>query len=365
MRSILERWWKTAAATLLGAAILAVVVLKLLGPTPVPVMHPQRGPLVVEVFGTGTLEAKATVSFSAKMVDKVVAVLVDQGDTVVEGQVLARLEAADYDHAVRVAEASVEQAQAELTKARLDNARQSELHRTGIVSKAEFDSYEAAYRVAEAKLKNTEAQLGFAQARLADTVIHSPVAGLVLTRNLEIGDTVVPGAPIFRIADSRQFWITAMVDERVAGELTVGQPALVRFRGHPDQSFPGRLARLGSEADRVTEERGADVTVERLPPEWFIGAKANVYIETARATDALQVPLLAVVPRGDQPGVFVIDDGRARWRSVQLGLSGRDTVEIADGIDARDLVIAEPFAGKQPITENQRVTPIPPTGPTQ
>jgi HlyD family secretion protein len=353
---VFARWWKPAGAMVLIAAVLAVVLLKLLEPAPVVATHPQRGSLVAEVFGTGTLEAKVVVSFSAKMIDKVVEVLVDQGDTVTDGQVLARLEATDYEHSVRVAEAGVGQAQAELAKARLDIARKRELLQTASISHAEFDTYDAAYRVGEAKLKNAEAQLGFARARLADTVIHSPLAGLVMTRNLEVGDTVVPGTPIFRIADTRQLWITAMVDERVAGNLHVGQPARVTFRAQPGQSFPGRLARLAEEADRVTEEREADVTVEQLPPDWFIGAKADVYIETAREADAVQVPKNAVAPRGDQPGVFVIDGGHARWQPVRLGLIGRDAVELAGGVDARDLVITDPFAGKQPLADGQRVT---------
>jgi HlyD family secretion protein len=350
--------WKLAIAAVLIVAVLAFALLKVLAPAPVAAVHPQRGPLVAEVFGTGTLEAKVVVSFSAKMIDKVIEVLVDQGDKVSEGQVLARLEATDYEHSVQVAEAGVGQAQAELAKARLDIVRKRQLLQTASIPQAEFDTYEAAYRVGEAKLKNAEAQLGFARARLADTVIYSPVAGLVMTRNLEVGDTVVPGTPIFRIADTRLLWITAMVDERVAGNLRVGQPARVTFRANPGQSFPGRLARLAEEADRVTEEREADVTVEQLPPDWFIGAKADVYIETGRKADALQVPRSAIVPRGDQPGVLVISSGHARWRAVQLGLSGRDAVELLGGVDARDLVITDPFSGKQPIADGQRVTAV-------
>jgi HlyD family secretion protein len=361
----LARWWKPAAAVVLIAGVLAVVLVKLLAPAPVVAVHPQRGPLLAEVFGTGTLEAKVMVSFSAKMIDTVVEVLVDQGGTVTDGQVLARLEATDYEHSVRVAEAGVGQAQAELAKARLDIARKRELLQTASISHAEFDTYDAAYRVGEAKLKNAEAQLGFARARLADTVIHSPLAGLVMTRNLEVGDTVVPGTPIFRIADTHQLWITAMVDERVAGNVHVGQPARVTFRAQPGQSFPGRLARLAEEADRVTEEREADVTVEQLPRDWFIGAKADVYIETARAAEALQIPKSAVAPRGDQPGVFVIDDGHARWQPVRLGLIGRDAVELAGGVDARDLVITDPFAGKQPLADGQRVAAVATTGQAQ
>jgi HlyD family secretion protein len=359
------RWWKPAGAVVFLAAIVAVVLLELLGPVRVTAIQPQRGPLVAEVFGTGTLEAKVTVSFSAKMIDKVVEVLADQGDTVTDGQVLARLEATDYEHSVRVAEAGVGQAQAELVKARLDIARERDLRQTGVVSKAEFDTYESTYRVADAKLKNAEAQLGFARARLADTVIRSPLSGLVMTRNLEVGDTVVPGTPIFRIADTRQLWVTAMVDERVAGNLRVGQPARVTFRSHPGESFPGRLARLAQEADRITEEQEADVALEQLPPGWFVGAKADVYIETAREADALQVPKDAVAPRGEQPGVFVTNGGHARWQPVQLGLIGRDAVELVGGVDDRDLVITDPFAGKQPLADGQRVTAVATTGGAQ
>jgi len=353
------RWLKPAGATALILTVLAAVVLKLLRPVPVAAVHPHRGPLAAEVFGTGTLEAKVVVSLSAKMIDKVVEVLVDQGDTVTSGQVLARLEATDYKRSVQVASAEVAQAQAELIKARLDIARNRELLRGATISQAEFDSYTAVYRVAEAKLETAKARLGFARAHLADTVIPSPVSGLVMTRNLEVGDTVVPGTAIFRIACTQQLWISAMVDERVAGNVRTGETARVTFRAQPGQSFPGQVARLAQEADRVTEEREVDVTVEQLPPDWFIGAKADVYIETARETDALQVPRSALVPRGNKPGVLVINGGHVHWRPVQLGLIGREAVEIAGGLGAGDLVATEAFSGKQPLADGQRVTAIP------
>jgi len=102
--------WKLAIAAVLIVAGLACALPQLLRPVPAMAVHPHRGPLVAEAFGTGTLEAKVVVSFSAKMVDKVVEVLVDQGDTVTEGQVLARLEATDDQHSVQVAEAGAGQA---------------------------------------------------------------------------------------------------------------------------------------------------------------------------------------------------------------------------------------------------------------
>jgi len=345
-----------AGWVLLAAGVVAFVGWRLTAPVKVRGIHPQRGEFVQEVFGTGTLEAKVVVALSAKITGKVAEVLVDQSDTVARGQVVARLEATDYENSVRVAEAALGQARAEWEKSGRDVARHSELLRRDFITEAYFDALVTGSQVAEANAKKAEADLGFARARLADTVIHSPVAGLVMIRGLEVGDTVVPGTPIFRIADTQKLWVAAMVDEQQAGLLRPGQPARIAFRSRGGEWFPGRLARLAREADRVTEEREADVAADRLPPEWFIGAKADVYIETARKGNVMQIPSRALVPRGEERGVFVAEDGRARWKSVQVGLVGRDAVEITGGVDAGAWVVADPFMGQKPFTDGQRVT---------
>ena len=346
-----------AAWLLLATGAGAFVAWRLSAPVKVRLIHPKRSELVQEVFGTGTLEAKVVVALSAKITGKVTEVLVDQGDTVASGQVVARLEATDYENSVRVAEAALGQARAEWEKSGRDVARNRELLRKNFISESDFDALVTGSQVAEAKVKGAEADLGFARARLADTTLYSPVEGLVMVRGLEVGDTVVPGTPIFRIADTQKLWVAAMVDEQQAGLLRPGQPARIAFRARGGEWFPGRLDRLAREADRVTEEREADVTVDRLPPEWFIGAKADAYIETARKGDALQIPGGALVPRGDTRGVFVAERGRARWKPVQVGLAGRDTVEITGGLDAGAWVVADPFAVKKALADGQRVAP--------
>jgi HlyD family secretion protein len=268
------------------------------------------------------------------------------------GQTLARLEARDFEDAVGVTQAKLGQAQTELAKAKLDWERSRSLVEGQMISQAEFDQTQTAVQVAEARLKSAEAELGFARARLADTQIVSPIDGLVITRNLEVGSTVVPGAPIFRVADAKLLWVQAMVDESEAGKLAVGQSARVVFRSKPTSPQSGKLARLAQEADRVTEEREVDVTVEQLTPNFFVGQKADVFIETARKTDALQIPKSALVNRG----VFVVTGGRAQWRTVQFGLIGRDRVEVAAGLTENDMVIAQPFVGKALIVAGQRVS---------
>ncbi len=343
---------KIAAWVLVALVVAIGVRFKFFGPVRVEILRPQRGMLVEEVFGTGTLESKVVVGVGSKIIGKVVEVLVDQGDTVTNGQALARLEAGDFHDAVAVAQAKLGQVQAELAKAWLDLERSRSLLEGKTISQAEFDRTQTDVQVAEARLKNAEAELGFARARLADTQIVSPIAGLVITRNLEVGSTVVPGAPIFRVADTRLLWVQAMVDERASGKLAVGQPARVVFRAHPNAPQSGKLARLAQEADRVTEEREVDVTVEQLPPSFFVGQKADVFIETARKADVLQIPKSALVNRG----VFVVTSGRAQWRAVQFGLIGRDSVELVTGLAENDVVIAQPFVGKKPIVTGQRVS---------
>ena len=346
-----------------SAAILLIGSLGGLGyywmtrPVPVKAAKAHRGLLLEEVFGTGTLEAKVAIGVSAKIIGKVTDVLVDQGDTVKAGQVLARLEATDYENAVRLTEARVSEADAELAKAKLDIERNRPLLQNQTISQAEFDATKTGYDLAEAKRRSAEADLGVARAHLADTKITSPVSGLVVTRNLEVGSTVVPGAPIFRLAETEVIWVQAMVDEAEIGKLKVGQPAQVVFRFSPREPRGGRVTRLAREADRVTEELQVDVTVEDLPPNYFLGQKADVFVETSRKADALQVPMIAIIRRDRTPGVFVLSQGRARWREVKLGLVGRENVEVLSGVAEEDVVIVQPFIGKVAISEGQRISP--------
>src|SRR5450759_686098 len=122
------------AAWLLGAAGLAVIAWFMTSrPASVKTVRPERGEVVVEVFGTGTLESKVVVGVSSKIVGKVVDVLVDQGDVVTAGQTLARLESKDFKDAVGVDAAQRDQAQAELTKARADLDRERPLLAGGLV----------------------------------------------------------------------------------------------------------------------------------------------------------------------------------------------------------------------------------------
>jgi HlyD family secretion protein len=150
-------------------------------------------------------------------------------------------------------------------------------------------------------------------------------------------------------------WITAWVDETELARLAVDQPARVTFRSEPDAEYPGRVARVGREADRETREIVVDVRLSELPARWAVGQRADVYIDAARRNDVLVLPTGLLRLRDGAPGVFVDEDGRARWRSLTLGARGRASVEVIAGLSEGDVVVQPAGAPNDSIREGRRL----------
>jgi HlyD family secretion protein len=145
------------------------------------------------------------------------------------------------------------------------------------------------------------------------------------------------------------------VDETVSASLSVGQVARVIFRSEPEKDYPGEVARLGRETDRETREFLVDVRLKTLPQNWTVGQRAEVFIETGRKSEALMIPQKFVQWRTGKPGVFVNDHGKARWRALTLGLRGRDTLEVVQGLALGELVLAPREPKQPPLTDGLRI----------
>jgi HlyD family secretion protein len=146
------------------------------------------------------------------------------------------------------------------------------------------------------------------------------------------------------------------VDETAMTGLKVDQPARVVFRSEPAKSCVGEVARLGREADRETREFVVDVRIKELPENWTIGQRAEVFIETGRKAGALTMPPRFLRWREGKSGVFVAKGGKATWRDVTLGLRGRETVEVTQGLSAGEKVVAPADPKQPPLKPGQRVT---------
>ncbi len=375
--------WTAGKIALVLAVIGAAVWWFKFAPVAVERHAVSSGEVIVEVLGTGTLDAHIKATVSTKIPGRLVKVDVDQGDQVKAEQIVGRLDDHDLKHEVEIEEAnvtarkaSVERLQADIShaKATLELAAASEarvrrLRGTGAVSQEEFDRAVEALAVARAGQSRAEAALAegrkqlvaaekaleFRQARLEDAVIKAPFAGIVVRRDRNAGDVVVPGSSILAMVATEELWIGAWVDETQMARLQPGQTTRVVFRSEPERSYAGKVVRLGRETDRETRETRVDVAPQRLPANWSVGQRAEVYIEIARKHAEALVPLRFLVWREGQPGVFVDANGRAEWRSVTLGLRGRETAEVLNGVKPGEAVLAPAGANGAKLGEGQRV----------
>ncbi|MBZ0160821.1 MAG: efflux RND transporter periplasmic adaptor subunit [bacterium] len=372
-------------ATLVLGFLVVGLRLTLLAPYRIESVGLEPHNLHREAFGVGTVEAKVVVSVGSKITGRVTALNVDQGDRVRTGQLLATLENQDFQEQVSQAahdlertaadlvanDAAIRQAEANRALTRKNYERYQSLSQEGAVSRLDFEQKENEHIAAqeavntllaqrtslEKQQKKASANLNFAKAKLADTMVHASCDGVVVSREVEAGDAVVAGAPLFRIADCHTIWVRAHVDETVAGAIAVGQPARVILRSRPEQSLPGQVARVEVESDRVTEERAINVTFPVPSPIPPIGEQAEVYIITGQKAQVPALPQKALVPIGKSYGVWLIQGGRVRLRPVQVGISDPSGwIEIVGGLNSADRVALAPPEIMLRLKDNARVS---------
>ena len=382
-RNSIKRWlWQGLKLAAVVAVVGYVTYWVKFSPVLVSGHQVERGEIIAEVMGTGTLEARVRVTVSPEISGRIEEILVDQGDRVKAGDVLLKLDDDELEQQVEIAQATLAASQAAVerlktdrqrsvaiaTQARLEHKRIEQLITGNVVSESELDQAVEALAIAEAGLARSEAAivegqqeviaaektLAYQRARLADTEISVPFDGLIVRRQRDPGDVVVPGSPILSLVSLEQLWISAWIDETEMARIEVGQPARVVFRSESERSYPAEVARLGKETDRETREFIVDVHVLELPKNWAVGQRAEVYIETARKSNPTLLPAAHVRWMDDTPGVFVNVQDRAVWRSVTLGLRSPEMIEVVDGLQPGDTVIL-PQDPRAKLTDGKRI----------
>jgi len=365
---------RTGLALLGLLTIVAIALAALyLRPLPVEVAEPS-GPLAVEVFGLGTVEARILSKIGFEVGAALVELNSDHGKTVKQGEVLARLHDGEQaarlararagvleaKSALRRAEASVDRARAVLAQRGQTNQRQQALAARETVSVEEAEEAQLEEDVAAADLAVAISEVEVARARLRDAsaqaelesvllehhVLRAPYDALVVERHCELGTVLSPGEPIFTLVDPKTVWALAYVDEARAGGIEVGQPAEVRLRSLPTRRFPGHVARIDIESDRVSEERRVYVACDRCPEPFHLGEQAEVFIQTAVLENALLVPEIAVEEiDADKGRVWTVEEGVLHQRSVRFGHRTLDArLEIRSGLPegARVVTVLRP-----------------------
>lgn len=357
-----KRRLRTLLALLaLGMAIAGAAAFVYMRPLPVEVARPERN-VPIAVFGLGTIEARiiARVGFEAGAA--LVELNADHGDRVRRGDVLARLNSAEQearvaqaragmlnaDASVKAADAAVGKARAILAQKTLANKRKQVLVARNAASKEAAEEAQMENDVAVAELAVAVGEADVARAAREDArarydlervlldhhSLKAPFDAVVVERLEELGTVLSPSDPLFTLVAPETVWVLAHVDEGRAGGIRVGQSAEVHLRSLPGAVFPGHVARIAIESDRVSEERRVYIACDRCPESFHLGEQAEVFITTATLDEAVLVPE-TVVQAFDGVGgtVWTVEDGALHRRKIRFGHRTLDSrLEIVAGL---------------------------------
>ena len=291
----------------------------------------KRGDVFAVYTGTASLETDADALVIAKVGGEVVDVLVEEGDRVEEGQVLAQL---DGDR-LRL---EMQRARANLNKLEQEYERNLKLFDRGLVSsgafedlKYELDALRAAYRLAELEYSYTR--------------IRAPIAGVVSERHIRLGNSISVNEPAFRVTAMDPLIAYIHIPEREFRRLEAGQTAQLTLDAIPGQRFPASVERISPVVDPETGT--FKVTLEIPDPAGTLkpGMFGRFNIVWDRRPDVLLAPRAAIVDDDVSQAVFVVVDGTAQRRSIRTGYSQGEQVEIVDGLDGDERIVVIGQAG--------------------
>lgn len=327
-----------------------------LAPVRVVVAKVDRGEIATSLFGLGTVEARYTYKIGPTTTGRIKILTVDIGDAVQAGQLLGEMDSIDLENraasqsaSIRRAEASSHQAEATHSYAKGEADRAEKLFPAGTVSKSLLDSRRKELRVAEASLLVAREDLARAKFdydaiknQLDNARLVSPIEGIVVLRNAEVGTTVVSGQAVFEIIDPKSIWINARFDQISSSGLKGNLPAKIVLRSRNGESLNGQVLYVEPKADSVTEEMLAkvifDTIPESLPP---LGELAEVTVNLPPLPPSLIVPNASIQHVGGKAGVWEIKNGSLSFVPVVLGRSDLDGhVQVREGLKGgEDIVV--------------------------
>jgi RND family efflux transporter MFP subunit len=305
----------------------------------VTVTEPGRSALPTTVSIIGTIGARFDTPIGVEGDGgRVAAIYVEAADRVKRGQVLARLDTSVLAPQVANLQASLELAQAEADLAAAEYHRAQAVGAAGALSAEETEKRRSNSVTAAAKVKVAAAQLAESQAKLARAEVRAPGDGTLLTRSVEVGQTVAPGATLFRLAEGNEVELRGDVAEQDLPLLKVGQDVSVRLTGN-SMVYPGRVRLLGAVIDPQTRLGMVRVSLT-ADPNLRPGAFARAEV-TVSSAERIVLPQTAVLTDDQGSYVLVVDaQNKVERRAVKVSGVVASGVTIADGIGHGDRVIA-------------------------
>ena len=303
-----------------------------------------RGSLPGVITASGELEAIRRVNVSPKRQGLLEALLVDEGDRVAKGQVLARMDRGDFQDRMDELKALERQAKADYEAKTSDYLRRRKLFSSGAISEADRDDYRASYLISKANFEAAQERTQQRDVEGGELFIRAPFSGVITERYAEPGSFVTPttaasssaGATSSSIVElSQGLEVTAKVPESDIGRIKIGQVANVRVDAFPDQSFAAEVRDIAPRAEKTNNVISFEVELTLLnpPPILRIGMTADVNFQTGRTAASTLVPTVAIVTEDGKPGVLLVGkNDQPTFQPIELGSSGGSQSAILSGV---------------------------------
>jgi HlyD family secretion protein len=331
------------------------------------------------ILASGTLAYREQVQLRPEVIGQVIELHVDEADRVAKGQLVITLDPKTYqaqvDQAaarVRIQEIAIERQRLLLKNLEERFQRQRALYQSKLVDEDSFEALENELALARVDLRSLQESLSQARAALdqaeellGKTRIRSPIDGIVIQVDVKVGETVIagttniPGSQMMVIADPSESLTEVRVDEADIALVRESQGADIFAAAFPDTALSGTVQSIASVAQQTPGQQSLSFLVKILLDEQDVmeirpgmSVRAEIYTETTEQT--LAVPVQAVLydeeldedtpnREGDQPYVYVIEDGKAVRKDIKTGISSDSDIEVLTGIAEGERVIAGPF----------------------
>ena len=359
------------AVLIVGAIAIAVVARSMTAPIavePVTVSMAYPSQSFTLLNATGYVVAQRKAAVASKATGRLEWLGVREGSRVKVGEVLARLESRDVAAtmeqaaaSIKVAQANLEQGQAEFSEAERNFNRSRELLAKNFVSQASHDAAVSRYEKARAGISGYQASIAVAQANyhaaqvgVEQTLIRAPFAGVVLTKNANVGDVITPfssalgsQAAVVTMADMSTLEVEADVSESNLARIKPDQPCEIQLDALPEVRFRGRLLRMVPTVDRAKATVMAKIRFNELDPRILPEMSAKVSFlsqempEGERVARSVLQPA-AIVQRDGKTVVFVIKDDKVAQVAIETGAKIGELMEIRAGVKPGDRVVLRP-----------------------
>ena len=295
----------------------------------------------------GYLESTETVNISVDFSGTVRKLNFKEGQAIRAGQVLIELDKRKLTLKLQQAEANVGRAQADRRKAQSTFQRHRDLVTTGALSQEQYKQSEASFERANAAVSESEAALALAQQNLLEATIISPVDGIVDQRNVEPGQTVLPGDSLAVVEVTDTLRAVTYVSQREVNLLRLGEVAPMTSPGVRGRVYEARIELVGNKADPQTGNFEVKLTVNNHDHRLRAGMSVSLKLQGMQRKNMLLIPKTALVDRNRRRVVYRLADGRAQEIEPMIGVSDSELIPVYAGLQPGDQLIISPLQSIQ------------------